>query len=91
MNSLTIETSERNTTKVNRMNLYNESKLMKMVAKQQAGAKDGILKFQDKVYDFHYNITQDYYEVTLDGEIELRIKERSLAKAKAYFKNWMIS
>jgi len=73
------------------MNIYNESKLIKMVAKQQASAKDGTLKFEGKVYDFHYNISQDYYEVILDGEVELRIKGRSLPKAKAYFKNWMVN
>lgn len=71
------------------MNIYNESKLMNMVAKQKAAAKDGSLKLDGKMYKFTFNQVQDYYEVSLDGEIELRVKERSLNKAKSYFKNWM--
>lgn len=73
------------------MNLYNESKLMNMVSKQKAGAKDGTLKLDGKVYVFTFNQAQDYYEVSLDGETELRLNERSLSKAKAYFKNWMVN
>lgn len=73
------------------MNLYNESKLMNMVAKAKAGAKDGSLKIDGKVYEFAFNYAQDYYEVSLEGEIELRINERSLNKAKSFFKNWMVN
>lgn len=73
------------------MNLYNESKLMNMVAKQKAGAKDGTLKLDGKVYVFTFNQAQDYYEVSLDGETELRLNERSLSKAKSFFKNWMVN
>lgn len=71
------------------MNLYNESKLMQMVAKKKAGAKDGSMKVGNELYVFTFNQEQDYYEITLNGEIEHRLKERNLNKAKAWFNNYM--
>lgn len=71
------------------MNLYNESKLMNIVAKQKAGAKDGSLKLGKDVYVFTFNQTHDYYEISLNGEVETNVKERNLSKAKAWFKNYM--
>lgn len=71
------------------MNLYNESKLMNMVAKQQSGAKGGTLKLGKEVYVFTFNQERDFYEITLNGELETNVKERSLNKAKAWFKNYM--
>lgn len=71
------------------MNLYNESKLMIMVAKSKAGAKDGSLKIGKDVYVFTFNQDRDYYEITLNGEVETNVKERNLSKAKAWFKNYM--
>lgn len=75
------------------MNIYNESKLMGMVEKAKAGAKDGTLKFDGKVWEFSFNQYQDYYEVKEQGQddIELRIKERNLNKAKTFFKNYMVN
>ena len=72
-----------------KMNLYNESKLMQMVAKKKADAKDGSLVIDGQKYVFTFNQYQDYYEITLNGEIEHRLKERNLSKAKAWFKNYM--
>lgn len=71
------------------MNLYNESKLMNMVAKSKAGAKDGSLKLGNNTYVFVFNQDRDYYEISLNGEVETNVKERSLSKAKAWFKNYM--
>ena len=71
------------------MNIYNQPKLMLMVAKQKASAKDGSLKIGDQVYVFTFNQDQDYYEISLNGETEQRLKERNLNKAKAWFKNYM--
>ena len=71
------------------MNIYNESKLMQMIAKQKAGAKDGSLVINGEKYLFTFNQDQDYYEISLNGEIEHRLKERSLNKAKSWLKNYM--
>lgn len=71
------------------MNVYDESKLYKMVEKSKAGAKNGTLKLDGKVYVFTFNQERDHYVITLDGEVECRLNERNLSKAKAWFKNWM--
>jgi hypothetical protein len=71
------------------MSIYNESKLMQMVTKQKASAKDGSLKLDGQTYIFTFNQAQDYYEISLNGEIEQRLKERNLNKAKAWFKSYM--
>lgn len=71
------------------MNLYNESKLMNMVAKSKASAKDGSLRIGKDVYVFTFNQELDYYEISLNGEVETNVKERNLSKAKAWFKNYM--
>lgn len=71
------------------MNIYNESKLMNAIAKQKASAKDGSLKLGKEVYVFTFNQERDFYEISLNGEVETNVKERSLSKAKAWFKNYM--
>ena len=71
------------------MNLYNESKLMNMVAKDKASAKDGSMKIGNDTYVFVFNQDRDYYEIRMNGEVETNVKERNLSKAKAWFKNYM--
>ncbi len=71
------------------MTVYNESKLMQMVANKKAAAKDGLLMLDGQKYLFTFNQEQDYYEITLNGEVEQRLKERNLNKAKAWFNNYM--
>ena len=69
--------------------VINQSKILDQVERLHANAKDGKLKYDDKVYLFSF--IQGVYEVTCNGELEIRFNTRKLAQAKRWLKEWLES
>ena len=74
----------------NTMQVMNKSKILNQVAKLHANAKDGQVKFNNKVYQLVFNRAESVYDVIeSDGNIMTKFNTRSVKQATQWLKEFL--
>lgn len=67
----------------------NTQKILNQAQQMAAKAKPGFMKVGGTLYTFEFDQTHWVYNVYEDGFLLLRVNTKTLAKAKAFLKEWL--